>query len=377
MNATSTSCLGFLLGVLSAPVLADEASDAGGRPCRVRFEFVREGQHVPGLHFALHARQQDSQRGVSDVQGFATVELAEGEWTMDAPRPTVAGYGAFELTCPGAPAEVRLELPRRTVVQGRVVDATGAPVAGAEVVGLGALEHLVDLEPYTDMVGKVLTDSEGRFELTFFGASVRLAASTSRTRSEPIVTKGNRTTLVVVATEPFSPRIVGPAAPHRYVELTRRGGSPISTVLDEPGQRWLQLTAGSYTALIRLEAEGRTWSGRAAFDVVPGTPVTPVITLQPVALEVVVTRGGKPVADVPVEVVSEGWPALFATHQTDRNWAGSGVTGRDGVVRISPKLHLASPKFVVRVNHVGTAKQVEAVLGGPRATIELPEQVDP
>lgn len=373
MNPTASFAL--LLTVLSTPVLADDASNAATRRCTVRFEFVREGQPVPGLHFAFHALQQDSQRGVTDIRGFATLELAEGEWTMYAPRLTAVGSDAFELTCPGSPAQVRLELPRRTVVQGRVVDAKGAPVAGAEVVGLGALEHLVALEPYTDLVRKVFTNGDGRFELAFFGESVQLGASTSKARSELVATKGDRATLVVVATEFFSPRIVGPAASHRYVELTRRGGSPISTVLDDPGQRALQLTAGSYTALVRLEAVGRTWSGRADFDVVPGTPVTPVIELQPVVLEVVVTRGGMPVADVPVEAVSEGWPALFATHQTDRNWAGSGVTGRDGVVTISPKLFLASPKFVVRVAR--TSKQVEAVLGGPRVTIELPEQVAP
>jgi hypothetical protein len=365
------------LGSTAAPVFAGGDPDAGARSCTVRLEFVREGQHVAGLHFALHGSRQESLRGVTDVQGWATLVLPEGEWTMYAPRLTAEGFEPFSVTCPGAAAHVRLELPRRTALRGRVVDVKGAPVAGAEVVGLGAIERLVDLEPYSDRAWKVLTDRDGRFELTYFGDSVRLTASTSKARSEVVVTKGDRVTLVVAEAERFSPRVVGPAAAHRYVELTRRGGPSISTVLDEPGQRALQLTVGSYTALVRLEAEGRTWSGQAAFDVVPGTPVTPVITLQPVVLEVVVTRSGKPVAGVPVEVVSEGWPALFSTHQSDRNWAGSGVTARDGVVTISPKLYLASPTFVVRVTPPGTARQVQAVLGGPRVTIELSEQVDP
>lgn len=371
---TSPRCLAFLLGVLSAPVLADETWDGGaGSPCKVRLEFVREGQHVPGLHFAFHASQQDSLRAVTDVQGWATLEFPRGEWTMFAPQ--VADSTSFSVACPGVPSEVRIELPRRTVVQGRVVDARGAPMAGVEVAGLGSFERLVDLEPYTSASARVLTNHDGRFELTFFGEQVTLTAWTARGKAEWAVVKGDRVTLTIAAAEFFSPRVAGPAAPKRYVDVRRSGASSsISTVL-EPGK--LQLRAGSYTALVRQEAEGRTWSGHATFDVVPGNPVTPTIELQPVVLQALVVRGGRPVADVPVEVVSEGWPAEFWTHQSDKNWAGSGVSGRDGVVTISPKLHLAAPKFFLRVTQPGTAKTVEASLGGPRVIIELPEQVTP
>jgi hypothetical protein len=62
---------------------------------------------------------------------------------------------------PPTPGALRIARNPRAVVEGRVRDTGGRPVAG---MGVEALPHSVDVP----RVAKAVTDSEGRFRLTLF-----------------------------------------------------------------------------------------------------------------------------------------------------------------------------------------------------------------
>ena len=120
-----------------------------------------------------------------DADGsFALEGLEPGTWRLYASSDGHAGVEGVVIEVPAA-APVELVLPREARVSGVVLDAGGAPCAGAEVKevrsGAGLIRSLGDDEDNR-------TDAQGRFELGGFptGRIVLVASGSAGAPSEPL-----------------------------------------------------------------------------------------------------------------------------------------------------------------------------------------------
>jgi protocatechuate 3,4-dioxygenase beta subunit len=144
-----------------APVAAGATAVVQLRPAaEVRGRVVEGGRPVSGFHLALELPDEEAlglDLGLGRELPGSTFDLADvpaGALRLTATTPD-GRTGAVEASvAPGAAAQVVIELRREGTVTGRVVDAAGAPVAGAFVM-LGGRDPSADGG----------TGADGRFRL--------------------------------------------------------------------------------------------------------------------------------------------------------------------------------------------------------------------
>jgi hypothetical protein len=93
------------------------------------------GEGVPGARLSASAKKGDDQGGANaGPDGRFAFEVSPGEYSVVT---FAEGYAKSESDLsvgPGGASEVRLEMSRGQVLQGKVVDASGKPVAGQRVI---------------------------------------------------------------------------------------------------------------------------------------------------------------------------------------------------------------------------------------------------
>jgi RNA polymerase sigma factor (sigma-70 family) len=319
-----------------APVeVSGRVLDPGGKPLAGAELYVG---------YALRRRASDSQlrptayprRATSGADGrfrfvFARSELdARG---LDDWRPAVAavaaGYGPdwAEIGDPGGGAGLSLRLVEDLAVSGRILDATGQPVAGARLVVRGVTSDSQEgmtrflqgnangwywypkswRGPLPGQAPQVTTDADGRFRLTGCGRD-RLVALTLEGPSIP-------PTLLEVATQP-SPAIpagrgihgatfdytVPPSRPIRGVVRDQATGQPVAGVkvsADEALCTTLTGADGAYEVLGDGRAQGHLLRAQpaegqgylAASKWVPGAPGLNAVTVNFDLVRGIVLRG--------------------------------------------------------------------------------------
>ncbi|MES1210908.1 MAG: carboxypeptidase-like regulatory domain-containing protein, partial [Acidobacteriota bacterium] len=92
------------------------------------------GDGVPGARLSASAKKGDEQGGASAGQdGRFAFEVSPGEYSVMAFAEGYARSASDLSVGPSGASEVRLEMSRGLVLQGKVVDASGRPAAGQRV----------------------------------------------------------------------------------------------------------------------------------------------------------------------------------------------------------------------------------------------------
>lgn len=157
---------------------AEETTTTADADGRFRFEGLPLGKGVLGPHWSNYARFRERAR-------------ADGESEEAVERATylIAPEDARVVVAVGAePVKVRLVKPLE--IEGVVVDAEGAPLAGATVMAEaeGLTESDAEDNPFLPRVSGAPTDEAGRFVITgLAGIKYALAVSWSAPEPEPIL----------------------------------------------------------------------------------------------------------------------------------------------------------------------------------------------
>ncbi|HKE00301.1 MAG TPA: carboxypeptidase-like regulatory domain-containing protein, partial [Planctomycetota bacterium] len=147
---------GFLLPLESAGTIAGTILGADGKPVADARVEATDCSMINGAEF-MFARGYVER---SDGEGrFAFRALPRGDWSVEASAPGCQEAKAEVTLARGATARVDLRLGHGEVIEGRVIDGSGAPVAGALVFG-----------SITDAEGRFRVDNvaPGRHRLTIF-----------------------------------------------------------------------------------------------------------------------------------------------------------------------------------------------------------------
>ena len=251
------------------------AVDAG--LAEVEIEVFDDGVRQVGIRVELEGPGGHTGRPV-DIMGFARFTLQEGSWRVIQPErrnARVAPVGgvswaenqaAWRLarTTPfearGPLTRLRIDLPRVLSVSGRVVDATGRPVPGADVAW-----SLFDFDRGR---GFAQTDALGRFELetTEENVMVRARLGPARSAPQPVKAPGTRE-LVLEPWTRIRVAVSGPGAGPAMVRVIQRGVLVAAASSDE----FLWVPLGPVDVLARRNRGGRIYSGKTAFKVTQET----------------------------------------------------------------------------------------------------------
>jgi uncharacterized GH25 family protein len=302
---------------------------------------TRDGEPVEGAMVILAGGSVGMQMTSTGPDGsFSFDGIAPGTYTVSVQADLMGGgTSAQEINVDedGKAETVQLKLTSLSI-SGRVIDAeTGEGVPLAQVILFdGAVGTLSSLEEIMqNQRGQAITDEKGRFEIkgvaddTF---AMRVSANGYAESTQPRVSAGaSGLTIKITGGVEFEVTVVGPDnEPVSGATVTARdsegretmsiGMAALQGATDSSGVSVLRLVPGRYT--IVAESSGLP-SNSAVVDASRGSVV--IRLEQGGGIEVVVTKGGRPLPGARITVLDEAGNALEKRISMG-NFMGSGRT---------------------------------------------------